>query len=58
MEKAPYAELGIASAQQVLNPEAVDAESLKYAQALVADIASIPSRVRSHLRPSRGGGEE
>jgi hypothetical protein len=58
VEKAPYAEMGIASAQQVLSLTAVDAESLKYAQAVVADIASIPNRVRSHLRPSRGAGEE
>lgn len=56
-EKAPYAELGMAAAQQILSMEDVDAESLKYAQAMVADIASIPSRVQRHLRQSRGGGE-
>jgi hypothetical protein len=55
-EKAPYAELGMAAAQQLLSLGDVDVESLTYARALVADISSIPSRIREHLRQPKEGG--
>ncbi|WP_224364230.1 hypothetical protein [Hyalangium versicolor] len=50
VEKEPYSEMGMQAVRQILSLDDGDAESLKYVHAMLADISSIPLRVRNHLR--------